>query len=93
MRGGREDVADVVVVPHGGGDRRELRGAGVVECIGVDGEQRTDPVERADRYRPGHDRDNVAVQRRDAGGERTPLGALLKPSIEFVERHGGGRHR
>ena len=65
----------------------------MVEGVGVDGEQRADPVERADRYRTGHDRGNIAVERRDAGGDGTPLGASLQPSPEFVERHGGCRHR
>src|SRR5450755_2528072 len=81
MRSGRERVADVVVATHDGGDRRELRRAAVVEGVGVDGEQRADPVERADRYRTGHDRGNVAVERRDGGGDGTPLGASLPPSM------------
>jgi ABC transporter substrate binding protein len=93
MRSGRERVADVVVATHDGGDRRELRRAAVVEGVGVDGEQRTDPIERADRHRSGHDRGNVAVQHRQAGGDGTPLGAVLQPSIELYERHGGGRRR
>src|SRR6267142_1607315 len=91
MRSGRERVADVVVMACDCGDRRELRRAAVVECIGVDGEQRTDPVERADRHGPGHDCGNVSIQRRNAGGDRTPLGALLQPSLKLLERHRGGR--
>ena len=87
----RERVADVVVATHDGGDRRELRRAAVVEGVGVDGEQRADPIKRADRHRSGHDRGNVAVERRDAGGNGMPIGPLLQPSIEFVERHGGRR--
>jgi hypothetical protein len=59
IRGGREDVADVVVAQCDGGDRREFRGAPVIECIGIDGEQRTYPLERADRHRPGHDRGDI----------------------------------
>jgi len=45
----REGVADVVVALHDGGDRREFRRATMVECVGVDGEQRADPIERGDR--------------------------------------------
>src|SRR5580693_10144302 len=69
----REGVADVVVALHDGGDRREFRRAAVVEGVGVDGEQRADPIERADRHRSGDDCGNVAVQRCNAGGDRTPL--------------------
>lgn len=76
-----------------GGDRRELGRGAVVEGVGVNGKQRTDPIERADRYRPGHDRGNVTVQHRHAGGDGTPLGAVLQPSLELHERHGGSRHR
>src|SRR5229473_5001863 len=61
--------------------------------VGIDGEQRTDPIEWADRHRPGHDRGNVAVERRHAGGDGTPRGAVPQPSLEFCERHGGGRRR
>jgi hypothetical protein len=42
MRSGRERVADVVVVACVGGDRRELRRTAMIECIGVDSEQRTE---------------------------------------------------
>jgi hypothetical protein len=91
MRSGRERIADVIVVTRDGGDRRELQGAAMIECIGVDGEQRTYPVERADRHRPGDDCGDVSVQHRDAGGGRMPFGALLQPLLKLLERHHGGR--
>jgi hypothetical protein len=34
----------------------------VIECIGVDGEQRINPGKRIDRHRPGPDGGNIAVQ-------------------------------
>ncbi|MDH2348916.1 hypothetical protein QCM79_42200 [Bradyrhizobium sp. SSUT77] len=45
-----------------GGERRELRGVAVVESIGIDGEQRTEPVERTHRHRSGHDRGDITVE-------------------------------
>src|SRR5258707_14977291 len=60
IRVGGEGFADSVVVLRGGGDRGELRRAAVVEGVGVDCEQRTDPVERTDTHRPGNDRCNNA---------------------------------
>src|SRR3981189_494686 len=69
---GRKNVADRVVALREGGDRGDLGRAAVVEGVGVDGEQRTDPIERADRHWPGHDRGNVAIQHRQAGGGRGP---------------------
>src|SRR5215831_12246668 len=88
---GRKNVADLVVALHDGGDRRELRRAAVVEGVGVDGEQRADPVGWADRHWSGDDCSDVTVQHRDAGGDRTPLGASLQPLLEFVERNGSWR--
>ena len=93
IRGGRQNATDVVVAPRDGADRRELRGAAVIEGIGIDGEQRTDPVEWVNRHRPGHDRSDVAIQHRDAGGDRMPVGAVLQPSLELRERLSGCRHR
>src|SRR5664279_3284556 len=82
---GREGIADVVVAHCDGRNCGELRSAAVVECVGVDGEQRTDPVERADRHRSGHDRGNIAVEHGKTGGCRMPLGARQQPGLEFVE--------
>jgi hypothetical protein len=45
IRVGGEGFADGVVVLGDGGDRRELGRAAVVEGVGVNGEQRTDPIE------------------------------------------------
>jgi hypothetical protein len=44
-----------------GGDRRELRGAAMVEGIRTDGEQRTNPFARVKRYGAYHDRGDIAV--------------------------------
>src|SRR5260370_19051560 len=54
LRVAGEGVADGVVVLHDGGDRRDFPGAAVVEGVGIDGEQRTDPIEWPNRHRPGH---------------------------------------
>jgi hypothetical protein len=93
IRGGRQNATDVVVAPRDSADRRKLRGAAVIEGIGIDGEQRTDPVAWVNRHRPGHDRSDVAIQHRDAGGDRMPVGAVLQPSLELRERLSGCRHR
>jgi len=58
----REDVADIVVAHGNRRDRRELRGAGVVERIRIDGEQRTDPFTWVERDWARHDRGEVSVQ-------------------------------
>src|ERR1700675_843186 len=88
IRRGRKDVADVVVALHDSGDRCELCRAAVVEGVSVDSEQRTNPVERAERYGSGHDSGNIAVEHGEAGGDRTSLGASLQPSLELRGRHG-----
>jgi hypothetical protein len=93
IRAGREDATDIIVTPRDGTDRRELRGAAAIEGIGIDGEQRTDPVGQVNRHRPGDDRGDVAVQHRKAGGDRTPVSAVLQPSLELCERHGSRHHR
>src|SRR5262249_49243317 len=89
MRSGREGVADVVMVTCDGGDRRKLGRAAMIESIGVDGEQRTDPVEQADRHGPGNDCSKVSVPHRNAGGNGPP--PLPQPSLKLLERHRGGR--
>src|SRR5438445_12856248 len=90
---GGKNVADVVMAQRDGGDRGELRGAAVVESIGIDGEQRTDPVERTHRQRPGHVRGDIAVEHGKTRGEGKLLGASRQPWLKFVERHRGCRHR
>jgi hypothetical protein len=40
-----KNITDVVVAQRDGRNRGELRRAAMVECVGVDGEKRTDPVE------------------------------------------------
>ena len=90
---GREDLADLVVAQRDGGDRGELRGAAVVEGIGIDGEQRAGPVERADRNRSDHDRGDVAVEHGETGGGRVPIDTNLSPPLELRKRHGGCGHR
>jgi hypothetical protein len=84
VRSGRERFADVVVKTCDGGDRRELRRAAMVECIRIDGEQRIDPVERADRHGVGYDCGDVSVQHCDAGDGRTPPGTLLQPLLKLL---------
>src|SRR6516164_239916 len=70
---GGKNVTDVVVAQRDGRNRGELRPAAMVECVGVDGEQRADPVERTHRYRPGHDRGDIAVEH----GKTRGCGMLL----------------
>ena len=93
VRRGRKGLADLVMAQCDGGDRRELRRVAVVERIGINGEQRADPVERTHRHRSGHDRGDVTVEHGIAGGGRMPVEARLKPSLELRKGHGGGCHR
>ncbi|MFK4677514.1 hypothetical protein [Bradyrhizobium diazoefficiens] len=71
----------------------KLRGAAVVEGIGIDGEQRADSVEWAHRHRSGHDCGDVAVEHGEIGGGRMLIDASLQPSLEFRKWHRGDGHR
>jgi hypothetical protein len=68
------------VAPRDGADRRELRGAAVIEGIGIDGEQRTDPVEWVNRHRPGHDRSDEPIQHNWSPG---PWGRPKGPGVLY----------
>jgi hypothetical protein len=88
----REDVADVVVAHRDSRDGRELRGAAVVECVSVDGEQRTDPFAWVERDRACHDCGDIAVQHGEVGGRRLSISPASEPLVEVNERHGRLRH-
>src|SRR5258708_31384473 len=78
-----KNITDVVVAQRDGRNRGELRRAAMVECVGVDGEKRTDPVEWTHRHRPGHDRGDVAVEHGKTPGEGMLLGASVQPRLKF----------
>ena len=61
----------------------------MIESIGINGEQRSDPVERAHRDWSGHDRGDVAVEHGEIGGGRMLIDASLEPSIELRKQRVG----
>jgi hypothetical protein len=88
----REDVADVVVTHCDGGDRRELRGATMVERMRVDGEQRTNPFAWVKRYGAYDDRGDIAVEHGEIGRRGRPTGPAKEPLAELIEGHCRLRH-